>query len=226
MENTYWRTLGAIIAKKAGKAVTLGYITLATYEFLINLDKNMKNEPAYQEMLKHKSEFEKWSSTISCIGREPYVKESLGSVHEGGCINALSKKETLNLRYDPNFKPNIIPPDPKLAKELLGRAIDYVTQVENLADDEHFDEQKENLVKKLKVLNKKIKSPYQPNINYSPVQQELSEIVRSIIPMETVYMLRVFEYQIKLQATKPRNAAWAAASALTAGLVKKKPNKK
>lgn len=53
----------------------------------------MKNEPTYQEMVKYQKEFEMWESAISCIGREKYKKGQLGSVNEGGSINALSEKK-------------------------------------------------------------------------------------------------------------------------------------
>ena len=234
MVKTYLKTLGEILAKKvgpkalgtggriAGRVAAVGAIAWSTYEFFSTLNKNIKNEPAFQEMVKYKQEFEKWSSAVSCIGREPYTQGALGSLDEGGCINALSKKKTLNLGGRQSSKQDTIMPDPKLAKELLERAIDYIAKTENLAGDENFEEQKENLVEKLRDLNNQIKCPYQPNIDYSPIQEELSEIVKSIKPINSDYRTKIYRCQAKLQETMPRNAGWAMASTLTMGLVKKK----
>lgn len=225
----YWRTLGELVKKVgsktlgrvAGRTIAIGALALGTYEFFSTLNKNMKNEPAFQEMTKYKSELEKWSSVISCIGREPYVERALGSINEGGCINALSKKQTLNLE-GLSSKQSTIAPDPELAKELLERAINYTTQTENLAGNKCFEKQKENLIKKLTALNNQIEHPYKHGIDYSPIQRELSELVRSIIQIEAEYNTKVYEYQTKLQKTTPRNAAWSLTTTLTMGIVKKK----
>lgn len=225
----YWRTLGELVKKVgsktlgrvAGRTIAIGALALGTYEFFSTLNKNMKDEPAFQEMTKYKLELEKWSSAISCIGREPYVKGALGSIDEGGCINALSKKQTLNLE-GLSSKQSTIAPDPELAKELLDRAINYATQTENLAGNERFEKQKENLIKKLTALNNQIEHPHKHGIDYSPIQQGLSEIVRSIVPIEAEYNTKVYEYQTKLQKTTPRNVAWSLITTLTMGIVKKK----
>lgn len=117
---------------------------------------------------------------------------------------------------------DILVPEPEMAKELLRRAVDYITQTENLTDDEQFEEQKESLIKIIKELNDKISPDYKQGVDYSSIQRELSDTVRTMIPIESTYRTKIYKCRTKLQKSIPNNMGWALLSALTMGIVKKK----
>jgi hypothetical protein len=71
-------------------------IGFLAYELLKNYKENIEAEPAYQEMRILRAELEKWTSAISCLGREPLDDREYGSLEEGGAINALYNKKILN----------------------------------------------------------------------------------------------------------------------------------
>ncbi|MBL7100722.1 MAG: hypothetical protein ISS23_02080 [Nanoarchaeota archaeon] len=234
MDKAYLRPIGELFAKKVGPRFlgttgrvigrVAGALALAwtIYDFRNNLNKNLENEPVFQEMAKHQVEFENWDSAISCMGKSAYNAGKFGSLHEGGCINALSIKKTLNIDQKFYVNTGFIDPDPKLAKELLERAVDYIGQTENLIDEEDFENRREDLVERLKTLNDQIEYPYQPDTDYSSIQQELSDIVETLKPVKLFYKTKVYQCHMELEKTYPRNTAWAAASALTMGFIKKK----
>jgi len=201
-------------ARAGGKV--LGIVTgiIIGYEFLKNYDENIKDEPAFQEMVRFEQELMRWGSAISCIGRENY-SGGTGSLYEGGCINALSEKKTL--------EQELIKPDIKEAKELLERAIAYVKETENLDYIKNFDEKKNNLVNRLEKIS------IEPSKDYSSIQKNLSNIVDAMKKIENSYRTRIYECKTELEKTKINNAKEAAGqtavSVATLGFVKKKKKK-
>ena len=54
-----------------------------------------------------------------------------------------------------------------------------------------------------------------------PLQQKLAHIVDEIRPIENGYVSRIYDCSREIQKTLGSNAAWAAVSMTTLGLVKK-----
>ena len=110
MSATYWKAAGENIARglgektirrlglggkfigRAGAVVGIGFLA---YELFKHYKENIEAEPAYQEMRILQTELEKWTSAISCLGREPFEDKAFGSLEEGGAINALYPKQSM-----------------------------------------------------------------------------------------------------------------------------------
>jgi hypothetical protein len=152
--------------KVLGRAGTVVGIGLLAYEFLKNYKDNIEKEPAYQEMMILQAELEKWTSAVSCLGREPIEDKEYGSFDEGGAINALYRKKV--------FKgPGVKGADPREAYTLIGRSMNYVRQTENLLGDDRFEKKKKGLVSQLRKLQLQISRVD----NYRPIQKKLGRIV-------------------------------------------------
>jgi hypothetical protein len=158
------------------------------------------------------AELEKWTSAISCIGSEPAEEKEFGSFEDGGAINALYRKKVI---IGKGFRAA----DPKEAYALLGRSMNYIRQTENLLGDANFDEKKNVLVSQIRSLQLQISDAE----DYRPIQNKLSQIVTEIRPIAGGYAARVYDCSREIQKTLGSNAAWAAVSMATLGLVKKPP---
>ena len=225
MSASYWKMVGENIAKglgektirrlgtsgkvlgRAGAVVGIGFMA---YELYKSYKDNIENEPAYQEMMILQAELEKWTSAISCIGSEPAEEKEFGSFEDGGAINALYRKKILTGK---GFRAA----DPKEAYALLGRSMNYIRQTENLLGDANFDEKKNDLVSQIRRLQLQISDAE----DYRPIQNKLSQIVTEIRPIAGGYAARVYDCSREIQKTLGSNAAWAAVSMATLGLVKK-----
>ena len=227
MSASYWKMVGENIAKglgektirrlgtsgkvlgRAGAVVGIGFMA---YELYKSYKDNIENEPAYQEMMILQAELEKWTSAISCIGSEPAEEKEFGSFEDGGAINALYRKKVITGK---GFRAA----DPKEAYALLGRSMNYIRQTENLLGDANFDEKKNDLVSQIRKLQLQISDAK----DYRPIQNKLSQIVTEIRPIAGGYAARVYDCSREIQKTLGSNAAWAAVSMATLGLVKKPP---
>ncbi|MEE4605354.1 MAG: hypothetical protein V2J65_29015 [Desulfobacteraceae bacterium] len=225
MSASYWKMVGENIAKgvgektirrlgtsgkvlgRAGAVVGIGFMA---YELYKSYKDNIENEPAYQEMMILQAELEKWTSAISCIGSEPAEEKEFGSFEDGGAINALYRKKVITGK---GFRDA----DPKEAYALLGRSMNYIRQTENLLGDASFDEKKNDLVSQVRKLQLQISDAE----DYRPIQNKLSQIVAEIRPIAGGYAARVYDCSREIQKTLGSNAAWAAVSMATLGLVKK-----
>ncbi len=225
MSASYWKMVGENIAKglgektirrlgtsgkvlgRAGAVVGIGFMA---YELYKSYKDNIENEPAYQEMMILQAELEKWTSAISCIGSEPAEEKEFGSYEDGGAINALYRKKVITGK---GFREA----DPKEAYALLGRSMNYIRQTENLLGDANFDEKKNDLVSQIRKLQLQINDAE----DYRPIQNKLSQIVAEIRPIAGGYTARVYDCSREIQKTLGSNAAWAAVSMATLGLVKK-----
>jgi hypothetical protein len=225
MSASYWKMVGENIAKglgektirrlgtsgkvlgRAGAVVGIGFMA---YELYKSYKDNIENEPAYQEMMILQAELEKWTSAISCIGSEPAEEKEFGSFEDGGAINALYRKKVMTGK---GFRDA----DPKEAYALLGRSMNYIRQTENLLGDASFDEKKNDLVSQVRKLQLQISDAE----DYRPIQNKLSQIVAEIRPIAGGYAARVYDCSREIQKTLGSNAAWAAVSMATLGLVKK-----
>jgi hypothetical protein len=228
MSASYWKLVGENIAKglgektvrrlglggkfvgRAGAVVGIGFLA---YELFKHYKENIEAEPAYQEMRILQAELEKWSSAISCLGREPYREKAYGSFEEGGAINALYPKKSL--KGEP-----LTGADPKEAYALIGRAMNYIRQAENLLKDESFTQKTAELVSRLRQLQLDLSRVD----DLGQIQRHLAQIVDEIRPIESGYAARIYDCSREIQKTLGSNAAWAAVSMTTLGLVKK-PNK-
>jgi hypothetical protein len=225
MSASYWKMVGENIAKglgektirrlgtsgkvlgRTGAVVGIGFMA---YELYKSYKDNIENEPAYQEMMILQAELEKWTSAISCIGSEPAEEKEFGSFEDGGAINALYRKKVITGK---GFRAA----DPKEAYALLGRSMNYIRQTENLLGDANFDEKKNDLVSQIRKLQLQISDAE----DYRPIQNKLSQIVTEIRPIAGGYAARVYDCSREIQKTLGSNAAWAAVSMATLGLVKK-----
>ena len=225
MSASYWKLAGENIAKGLGKktirrigtggkvlgrtGAVLGIGFLA-YELYKNYKENIESEPAYREMTILQAELDKWTSAISCIGSHPFEENGFGSFNEGGAINALYCKRLI---LGEGYKAA----DPKEAYALIGRSMNYIRQTENLLDDVKFEEKKNVLVTELRKLQLQINRVD----DYQPIQKRLAQIVSDIRPIAAGYSSRIYDCSRDIQKTLGSNAAWAAISMTTLGLVKK-----
>ncbi len=225
MSTSYWKTAGEAVAKGLGEktirrfgvggkllgrtGAVLGIGFLA-YELFKNYIENIEKEPAYKEMVILQREMEKWTSAISCLGREPFETKEFGSFDEGGAINALYPKRGLR-------SSSVKAADPAEASILIGRAIDYIVEVENLFEDKSFEDKREALT----TLLERIQNQLNTTGDYQPIQIQLSHIVDEIRPIESGYASRIYDCSREIQKTLGSNAAWAAISMTTLGIIKK-----
>lgn len=225
MTVSYWKMMGENIAKglgertirrlstggrllgRAGAVFGIGFLV---YELFKNYKTNIENEPAYKEMIILQAEMEIWTSAISCLGREPLAEKEYGSLDEGGAINALYPKKLFNGQA-------VKASDPKEARTLIERSIEYILLAENLLEDDKFEEKRKALVSQLSRLQDLIHEVD----DYRPIQNELARIVNEIRPIEYGYAARIYDCSREIQKTLGSNAAWAAISMATLGLVKK-----
>ena len=227
MSVSYWKAVGENIAKglgektirnlgisgkligRAGAVVGVGFLA---YELLKNYKENIEAEPAYKEMMILQAELEKWTSAVSCLGREPLADNEYGSLEEGGAINALFKKKVLT-------GPGTKAADPQEAYALIGRSMNYIRQTENILNDDKFAEKKNVLVSSLRKIQLQISRADE----YGPLQHQLARIVDDLRPIEHGYTARIYDCSREIQKTLGSNVAWAAVSMTTLGLVKKPP---
>ena len=228
MSAAYWKIVGENIAKgfgkkaarrlgtsakflgRAGAAAGIGFLA---YELFKNYKDNIEKEPAYREMMILQDEMAKWTSAISCLGREAYTPNEFGKMDEGGAINALFPKKGLSGE-------GVKPPDPKLAASLIDRAARYLKETENLldaADSGDFESRKAALIDELEALSSRLADAE----DYYPIQAHLSRIAAEIKPIESGYSSRIYDCSREIQKTLGSNAAWAALSTATLGIVKK-----
>lgn len=199
--------VGGKLLGRAGAVLGIGFLA---YEFIKNYKDNIEMEPAYREMMIVQAELEKWTSAISCLGREPVVEKKYGSFDEGGAINALYPKKAYQAQRSRA-------PDPKAAYALIGRSMNYIRRTENLAGDDRFETHKKALVSRLRKLQLQIGTVE----DYRPIQQKLGQIVDEIRPLVSGYSRRAAVLRREIQKTVGSNAAWAGVSMTTLGLVKK-----
>ena len=225
MSTPYWKTAGEAVAKGLGEktirrfgvggkllgrtGAVLGIGFLA-YELFKNYKENIEKEPAYKEMVILQREMEKWTSAISCLGREPFEAKEYGSFDEGGAINALYRKKG-------SGSTSVKPADPGEASILIGRAVDYIVEVENLFKDNSFEDKREVLISQLE----RIQNQLNTTKNYQPIQIQLSRIVDELRPIKSGYASRKYDCSREIQKTLGSNAAWAAISMTTLGIIKK-----
>lgn len=227
MATAYWKMVAENIAKglgpktiqkfgaggkffgRASGVIGIGFMA---YELFKSYKDNIESEPAYQEMVILQPELEKWGSAVSCIGRKPFAADQSGGLDEGGAINALYQKKMISGQ-------GTKPADPQEAAKLIERSIAYIKETENVFEDKSFDGKRSDLVDRLGILLQKINS--NGNEDYAPIQRELSEIVAILKPIESAYSSRIYDCSQEIQKKIGSNAAWAALSMVTLGLVKK-----
>jgi DNA anti-recombination protein RmuC len=95
--------------------------------------------------------------------------------------------------------------------------MNYIRRTENLAGDDRFETKKKELVAQLRTLQLQISQVD----DYRSIQKKLGQIVAEIRPLASGYASRVYDCRRKIQKTTGSNAAWAAVSMTTLGLVKK-----
>lgn len=230
MSGTYWKFIGEKIAHgvgaktiqrlgtggkllgRTGAVVGIGFLA---YEFIKSYKDNIENEPAYQEMTILQIELEKWTSAISCLGSDYSAATEYGSIDEGGAINALYPKKTIKGL-------GVKDADPKDAYTLIGRSMNYIRRTENIPGDEQFEKKKKTLISQLRKLQLQINKVS----DFKPIQKALGQITAEIRPIASAYSARIYDCSREIQKTLGSNAAWAAISMTTLGLVKKPRSQK
>ncbi len=225
MAATYWKMVAGNISKglgpkaigklgtggrflaRAGGVIGVGFMA---FELFKSYKDNIEGESAYKEMVILQQELEKWGSAVSCIGRAPLQAEGFGDLNEGGAINALYEKKLLDGQQSR-------PADPEEAANLIKRAIGYIGETENIFEDAEFEAKRSDLIAQLKELQGKIAAAD----DYAPIQKGLSEIVTLLRPIESAYSSRIYDCSREIQKKAGSNAAWAALSMVTLGLVRK-----
>lgn len=198
---------GGKLLGRTGALVGIGFLA---YELYRNYRDNIENEPAYREMAMLQMELDKWNAAISCIGRQPFQQKEFGSFEEGGAINALYRKKTFKGR-------GIKEPDPREAYTLIGRAMNYIRQTENLLPIDKFEKNKSDFVSRLRKFQLQLCRVG----DYRPIQNKLAQIVDEIRPIAACYSSRIYDCRREIQKTLGSNAAWAAISMTTLGLLRK-----
>ena len=107
--------------------------------------------------------------------------------------------------------------DPKEAYTLIGRSMNCILEVENLLEDNAFEEKRKALVTQLRKIQRQIKGAD----DYNPIQYQIAQIVDELRPIESGYASRIYDCSREIQKTLGSNAAWAAISMTTLGFVKK-----
>ena len=182
---------------------------------LKNLNKYTAAEPEFQEMEILEKENQKWIEAMSCVGYKPYKSGSTVSVDDEGAINALYLKRTTSFGKSEG-------PKPEEAIELIKKSISTLVRLENPMRMEQYNTQQPILTQRLLVAKDRIEKPYHPGIDYSPIQEELTDIVCGMQEIQSVYSKRIYNCEKKLQKKLPSNIWWAVKSSATFGLIKKK----
>jgi hypothetical protein len=198
---------GAKVLGRTGAVVGIGFLA---YELYKNYRENIENEPVYREMMILQAELEKWMSAVSCLGGAPSAEKEYGSLNEGGAINALHRKIGLKGQ-------GVKAADPKEAYTLIGRSMNYIRRTENLLGDDQFDEKRKTLISQLRGLQLQISKVD----DYRPIQKKLGKIVAEIKSLAAGYSSRTYDCSREIQKNLGSNAAWAAISMTTLGLVQK-----
>ncbi len=213
-------TLGRV-AGRTISAVSWGY---TIYEVGKAVNRSMKHSPVQQEIEAVRKEYIKWSSAISCIGRDAYHENEMASIHEGGAITYLGKRELINwpdsrnkqepgrpqteYHHDPTSLEDaikkedkrILNPDPKMAKELVNRSITYVIDAENVINMYDYVDRKENIIKRLRNADDKINPDYVTGVSYLENQKELYGIVQDMIFIESEF--KSYLHQLEQEKSK------------------------
>ena len=198
-----------------GRAALPIAATVESISFLKNLHKYTADEQEFKEIERLNKENQKWIEAMFCIGYKPYKSGSIGSVSDSGAINALYLQRTALLsKYES--------PDPKKAINLLERSVNTIVGIEDPMGIELYDTQKPLLIDRIQSAKDQIKIPYHPGIDYSGVQEELTDIVGGMMEIQSIYTKKIYNYEKKLQKKLPSNIWWAIKSSATFGLVKKK----
>ncbi len=170
--------LSRVVGRAAG-AVGVAYAVYEAGTFA--LSKNPAN-PALKKLAKYRDEREKWQGMISCFGRDPYEDGKVGSIDDGGAINALYTKV--------NYGGQQIPPDKEEAQTLVDRFSGLLDKSVNLTGFDEFDEGKKELEGKLSDLKESLSREEE---NFADVQMEMSTIVTLIKPIASFYAAREYE---------------------------------
>ena len=92
-------------------------------------------------------------------------------------------------------------------------------EVENLLEDNTFEDKRKALITQLKKIQDRLTGAGADDFN--PIQNQIAQIVDEIRPIESGYTSRIYDCSREIQKTLGSNAAWAAISMTTLGLVKK-----
>lgn len=105
-----------------------------------------------------------------------------------------------------------IDPCPAEARGLLQKAVNYVQTTKDVIDIEDFKTRKDKFVEQLTNINNKLKIPYEPGADYTPIQQELSAISHEMIDIEFEYKSRISKLEHELFKRRIKYATVAVSS--------------
>ncbi|MCP4692333.1 MAG: hypothetical protein GY859_30085 [Desulfobacterales bacterium] len=170
------------LSRVLGRAAGAAGIAYAVYEAGTFAISRSPDNPARKKLNEFREEREKWQGMISCLGRDPYEDGKIGSIDDGGAINALYTKI--------NYGGQQIPPEKEEAQTLVDRFSELLNKTINLTGFDEFDEGTKELEAKLKDLKESL---HRERENFADVQMEMSTIVSLIKPIESFYMAKEYE---------------------------------
>ena len=170
--------LSRVIGRAAG-AAGIAYVVYEAGTFAIA--KNPSN-PALKKLAQFQAEREKWQGMVSCLGREPYEEGKVGSIDEGGAINALYPKT--------NYGGQQLSPNKAEARALVERCGELLETTVNQTGSSEFDAAKQELCTKLDELKQSLASD-DPKL--AAIQREISTVVALIKPIESSYIAKAYE---------------------------------
>lgn len=210
---------------------------------------SLKNESINKEITKLEKESTKWSLAIDTIGRN---YPSIGSYTyelEDTVLNNLADIECFKMPYgksnwigardayffiDPKYTKEIskesiikkIHPQPQKAIETIGDIIGFnISKAEDFGYIDDYKKRRTNIINKLTSIRKKIKAPYEPRMNYAPIQEEIAEIAKKMRGVEYDYISEkrklINQKRIKNAKTITKAAAMIAVGTVIGAKLKK-----
>lgn len=193
----------------------------------------IKDNPFDNEIKKLEEELDKWSFVIDTIGRKypiigTYTYELADTV-----LNNLATIECVKIPYgksswessreayffiDPKYvkkesvESNIkrIHPKPTKAIETIESIIDFkFSSTKDVGYINNYKKRRTEIVNEFVNVRKKIRTPYEPGMSYTPIQEEISEIVKKTRGVEYDYICEIR----KLKDMKRRRIAKIGAAA-------------
>lgn len=142
----------------------------------------------------------------------PYEDDSQNKNKVNSQIKENLESKIKSKKYKLN---DLVPPEPGYAKNLINRAVeDYAVNIEDKLGIESFEKKKQGIITDLKNINKKLKTKYNPKKDYTPIQEAISDVVRELVNIESMYLKRVAELKDAKRKEMYKNVGKAAAAAV------------
>lgn len=172
----------------AGRFATVATVIVTAYSVTKKFRAYLKNDPNAKKIAGLSREHQKWTTAISCLGSDPYSPGYICAIEKGGAINALGEKisiSKLTTRYPEGAC--TFDPEPEKAKKLIQKSINKVVTATDNLGIENYTKTRIKILDDLNKINAELEPEFNPKINYTPYQQEISNIVRKMYDIEWDY---------------------------------------